>query len=387
MQDGFLLWAMYRENHLCGERMMNGRQVGATRSVILLGLALAALVGCGDATRSVEPSGPFACSIPEDLIFSGGPGKDGIPALTNPRLVGAGDPGTEYLRDDDRVIGLFLDGQAVAVPHNIGWWHEIVNFDAGDQRIAVTFCPLTGSSLAFDRKAVGGAELGVSGLLYLSNLIMYDRNTEESLWPQMLTAAACGPRDGTRLDMVPVAEMTWSGWRTLHPTTRVIADDPRRNRNYRFYPYDDYDRPNNGWLISPVPTIDPRRPPKERVLGIPGGGGGGVVFPFGSLDEIGAVAAVTATTVAGPVVVFWDRSRQAAVAHFPRAGDQHLSFEVRGDALVDVETQSVWTVDGLAVSGPLKNERLAMVPEAFVSFWFAWASFNPYAIVWAPVRG
>lgn len=344
------------------------------------------LAGCGDSDALRPSQANVSCSIPENLIFAGGPGKDGIPALSNPLLVSPGDAGTAYLRDDDRVIGLFLQGEPVAVPHNIGWWHEIVNFDAGDRRIAVTFCPLTGSSLAFDRSAIGGAELGVSGLLYFTNLIMYDRNTQESLWPQMMRAARCGPRDGTRLDMVPVAEMTWAGWRTLHPETLVVSDDPGRNRNYRSYPYGDYERTDNPRLLFPVPAMDSRRPPKERVLGIPSGEDGGVAFPFGVLDQLGPVAVVPATSGAGLVVVFWDRARQAAVAHYPRIGELHLSFEVRGGAIVDVQTGSAWSVDGRAVAGPLQGERLEMVPEAFVSFWFAWASFHPTALLWEPAR-
>ncbi len=174
-------------------------QIG--KATVLLAAALAS-GACTDTgrTASLDPSDPASlnCSIPASQIFDGGPGKDGIPALTNPRLVGAGEPGTEYLRDDDRVIGVLLEGQPVAVPHNIGWWHEIVNFNLGDQRLAVTYCPLTGSSLAFDRAPIGGAELGVSGLLFQNNLIMYDRSSRESLWPQMLRGARCGPHAGPR---------------------------------------------------------------------------------------------------------------------------------------------------------------------------------------------
>jgi hypothetical protein len=144
-----------------------------------VGLAIVSAMACGD-----DPSGPGdlagggatqsnVCSIPQNLIFNGGPGKDGIPALTNPPMGRHGDPGIEYLDDQDRVVGFFLDGQATAIPLNIFWWHEIVNLTAGDGAVAVTHCPLTGSSIAFDRAAVGGAEFGVSGLLYKNNLVMY----------------------------------------------------------------------------------------------------------------------------------------------------------------------------------------------------------------------
>ncbi|HUF68182.1 MAG TPA: DUF3179 domain-containing (seleno)protein [Longimicrobiales bacterium] len=200
------------------------------RRIRSTGVAMAAVsaltFACGESESPSDIEVPeFSCVIPAGEIFDGGPGKDGIPALWNPDLVAADGPGLEYLQDDDRVIGLFWNGQAIAIPHNIGWWHEIVNLDLEGLQVAVTFCPLTGSSLAFDRSAIGGSTFGVSGLLYRNNLIMYDRNQPESLWPQMARGARCGALSGTSLDMVPVIEMTWAGWRSLHPDTRVISGD------------------------------------------------------------------------------------------------------------------------------------------------------------------
>ena len=200
----------------------------------------------------------------------------------------AGEPGTEYLREDDRVIGLIFEGEAIAIPLNIMWWHEVVNLDGppGRQAVAVTHCPLTGSSLAFDRRPLSDVEFGVSGLLFETNLIMYDRTgTEESLWPQMLRGARCGPSDGMQLPMVPIVETTWRGWKELHPDTRVVTENTGHDRSYRTYPYGSYDLEANGQLLFPVSDgIDPRRPPKERVLGIPIDGASrvGLLFPSAS---------------------------------------------------------------------------------------------------------
>jgi hypothetical protein len=182
------------------------------------GSALLVLAGCGDDARApleVGSDDPLNCSIPTSEIFNGGPGKDGIPALSNPELAGHGEPGTEYLVDQDRVVGLVLEDEVIAIPLNIFWWHEIVNLDLGNRSVAVTHCPLTGSSMAFDRGGVGGAEFGVSGLLYQNNLILHNRNAKESLWPQMLRGARCGDLTGTELAMVPVVEMTWGGMHDL----------------------------------------------------------------------------------------------------------------------------------------------------------------------------
>lgn len=160
---------------------------------LLIGLLGVALSGCGEEDASfprLQREEDGTCSIPEDQIFSGGVGQDGIPALTDPALVEAGSAEASYLRDHDRVIGLELGDAYVAVPHNILWWHEIVNFNAVEPKLAVTYCPLTGSSIVFDRAAAGDVEFGVSGLLFQNNLMMYDRSACTTAPP----SNRCGPR-------------------------------------------------------------------------------------------------------------------------------------------------------------------------------------------------
>jgi len=148
--------------------------------------------------------------------------KDAIPALTDPELVAVDDLRAEFLLPTDRVIGVEVDGQYIAIPHNILWWHEIVNLNSVG--LAVTYCPLTGSSMVFDRGATDGAELAVSGLLLNNNLVMVDRSASgvvETLWPQMLASGRCGPAEGRTLEMVPALEIEWEDWVELHPDTRV----------------------------------------------------------------------------------------------------------------------------------------------------------------------
>jgi len=322
-----------------------------------------------------------ACSISQSELLSGGPGKDGIPALTNPRFVGVGEGGTDYLRDGDRVVGIIIDSEPLALPLNIFWWHEIVNLNESGPAMSITHCPLTGSSLAFDRSAVAGAAFGVSGLLYRNNLVMYDRTSGESLWPQMLRGAKCGPSDGTNLDMIPIIEMTWAGWRTLHPDTRVISGSTGFGRDYTSYPYGSYDNLDNPSLLFPG-NVDNRRPPKERVLGIPLGSGG-VAFPFGVLDELGTVAAVSTGLLGNPVVVLWDGDRQAAMAYRSSLNGEELTFSVIQNQVVDDQTGSIWRVDGLAVDGTLAGQQLEAVSEAFVAFWFAWPNLYPEIEIWS----
>jgi hypothetical protein len=265
------------------------------------------IVACGEPPPSglapLDPTEVF-CSIPEDQISLGGPGKDGIPALTDPVMATVGSPGASYLDPEERVIGIVIEGQAFAVPHRVLWHHEIMNLNVGSTRLAVTYCPLTGSSLAFDRSIIDGAEIGVSGLLFQNNLMMYDRRTEESFWPQMSRGARCGAATGTELQMVPVVEMTWEGWTDLHPDTKVPAQDSGSGQNYASYgyPYGNYETLDNSSLLFAQPAIDPRRPPKERVLGIPprlAGGGEGIAFPFGELNTLGNLGAAHGTIGGG----------------------------------------------------------------------------------------
>lgn len=274
-------------------------------------------------------------------------------------------------------MGLAVDGAYLAIPLGILWWHEIVNLDMGGRKLAVTHCPLTGSSMAFDRAPQGGVEFGVSGLLYRNNLIMYDRSNDESLWPQMERGARCGSRAGTDLILFPVVEMTWGGWRTLHPDTRVVTSRTGFGRDYQVYPYGDYDRIDNTALLFPMGSLDTRRPPKERVLGIPTGSGG-VAYPFGEVARLGPVGAVEAAQN----VVLWDGERAAAMAFSRTAEGRQLDFQVAGGKVVDVQTGSTWQVDGLAVAGPLAGSRLSAVPHAYVAYWFAWAVFQPSAALW-----
>ncbi len=343
------------------------------------------LSGCKDGSSTAvfgtEPDDDF-CNVDISFFADGGVGKDGIPALTDPPLVSAA--AVDYLDPADRIIGFVTNGQPIAVPHNILWYHEIANFNFAESKIAVTYCPLTGSSIGFDRSVAGGAEFGVSGLLFKNNLTMYDRRSSESLWPQMSLEASCGQAQGTEIPLVAVFEMTWSGWKDLHPDTQAISDELGRfdPRLYQEYPYRsfDYEDLDNGFLLFPQGPLDTRRPPKERVLGI-ARGSEGKAFPFGELD-LEALRAVNDVVAGAPVVVFWDRSRSGAAAFDPIVGGRTLTFAADGDQFVDAETGTSWSMRGEAILGPLTGTRLEPIPEAYVAFWFAWASFQPDTDLW-----
>ncbi|PJA16725.1 MAG: hypothetical protein CO113_15630 [Elusimicrobia bacterium CG_4_9_14_3_um_filter_62_55] len=143
--------------------------------------------------------------VPAADIHRGGPPKDGIPALSDPRFVAAADA---ELSPEDRVVGVASGGVAKAYPIRILNWHEVVNDAFGARRIAVTYCPLCGTAMVFDAVAGGRRRaFGVSGLLYNSDVLLYDRESE-SLWSQVLKRAVSGPEKGTALTQIPARHTT-----------------------------------------------------------------------------------------------------------------------------------------------------------------------------------
>lgn len=349
-------------------------------------VVLLLLAACGTADGPTEPTLDLDCLIPTSELFDGGVGFDGIPALSDPSTSTAGGENLAFLEDTSRVVGIEMGGRTIAVPMNVLWWHEVVNFDIGERRIAVTNCPLTGSSLVFDRSAVDGRRLFVSGLLWRNNLIMTTREEGSSLFMQMSREAKCGPARGTELDMLPMLEVRWGEWRRMHPETEVVNSSTGFERNYERYPYGTYRSLGNSTTLFPAPPHDPRRPPKERLLGIPDGEGG-TAFPFLELQDAGSTAAVAAQVRGEDVVVFWKSAAEGAaafrpvVAEGPREGDR-LTFEVRDREIFDVETESRWRLDGVATEGPLAGARLDPVADAYTAFWFAWATFQPETDIW-----
>lgn len=337
------------------------------------------LIACDTDDGVVGDTGE--CSVDAGLFRDGGVGKDGIPALTDPPFIAAEE--VTYLEPSNRVIGVIMDGEALAIPHTILWQHEIVNLDRGGEQLAVTYCPLTGTSMTFDREAVGGGEFGVSGLLFKNNLTMYDRTNEESLWPQINREAGCGPRNEQPLPMVATLEMTWEGWQALHPDTKVVSSRTGFVRNYTTsgYPYGNYEVPSNSRLLVPM-RIDHRRLPKERVLGIPDGNGGGIAFPFADLDRRHLQNAVATEVNGEAMIVLWDRALQGAMAYYARANGQDLTFRIQDGRIMDNETESIWRADGQALEGELEGAQLEAVDEAFVAFWFAWEAFHPDTELW-----
>jgi hypothetical protein len=350
-------------------------------AVSLLTVVGLSLTGCEDGPFAEPKNDPFfslECSIPTSGIYDGGPGPDGIPALDYPTLVGPWD-GTLTLDDDDRVLGLEHDEAARAYPLRVLWWHEIVNDTLGGRNVLVTYCPLTGSGVVFDRLVNGEARLfGVSGLLYENNLMMFDR-TNRSLWNQLLLGSQCGVDRGTELARLPVVETTWGHWRRWHAHTTVVSPNTGLDRPYDTYPYGTYDQLNDERTLFPSAPWDRSRPAKELVLGVRDGDNA-VAYPFSMLDSLGTAVALNDSIGARPILVTYVGRERTARAFDRRIDSTTLTFDVVDSLSAtyrDVETGSLWRDNGVAVSGPLADRRLAMVADAFTLFWFAWSVNYP----------
>ncbi|MCM2373967.1 DUF3179 domain-containing protein [Aporhodopirellula aestuarii] len=204
-------------------------------------------------------------TIPVQEIRSGGPPKDGIPSLSNPTMVSASE--ATYLRAGDRVIGVESGGESRAYPLAILNYHEVINDRIGELPIAVTYCPLCDSAVVFDRwTPLGEREFGVSGLLYNSNVLMYDRSDTESLWSQVKGEGVSGPGARMKLTILPMELTTWAAWQKRHPNTTVVSSETGHRRNYQRSPYARYFKQRN--LMFPAKPINNALPLKERVLGV-----------------------------------------------------------------------------------------------------------------------
>ena len=250
-------------------------------SIILAGILLLS-VNSGQA-ESAQRNG-FSIEdplVPLEDILSGGPPRDGIPSIDSPKFVSAAE--VDWLFSNSRVLGLEINGVVRAYPIAILNWHEIVNDTVGGVPLAITYCHLCGTGMAFRRDFKGTVTtLGVSGLLYNSDLLLYDRQSE-SLWSQVMGQAVSGPRKGEKLIPVPIEHTTWEDWKKQHPQTKVLSRETGYSRNYARSPYGDYDE--NGDIYFPLSFRSSQYQPKERVIGIEVNGNF-KAYPFAELSQV-----------------------------------------------------------------------------------------------------
>lgn len=326
------------------------------------------------------------CNTSIDLseVISGGPGKDGIPAVTNPDLETV-EEAQAWLVDRSPVIAVEIDGEAVAYPQAILIWHEIANDEIAGVPVAVTFCPLCNSSIVFDRRLNGEVlEFGVSGNLRKSDMIMYDRNTE-SWWQQFTGEGIVGFYNEALLDIIPSRVIGFGQFAEQYPNGLVMSRNTGFSRSYGANPYANYDSTSSPFLFRD--EIDSRLPATERVLGAQINDES-IAYAFTTLAQD---VVINDTLGDVPVVAFWqpgvasaldqrsiDNSRDIGTAAlYERTLDgQELSFSRVDGVLRDDQTGSQWNLFGEAISGELAGATLRQRIAA-PHFWFAWAAFHP----------
>lgn len=320
--------------------------------------------------------------------------RDGIPPIDRPTFENVGQA-AEWLADNEPGALVRLNGEARFYPLSIMTAHEIVNDRFGDVPIAVTFCPLCNTAIAYDRRVDGEVlRFGVSGLLRKSDLVMWDDATT-SLWQQISGNGVIGTYAGTELQPISTAIVSFAQFRDSFPDALSLSRNTGFGRSYGLNPYSGYSSLDQPFLFDGEP--DPRLPALSRVVGVVEDYGT-KAYPFGSLSEAAVINDVLGDE---PLVVFWtggtadaldkssiadSRSIGSAVAYRPIVDDGSDSLTLTftsgtNGTFVDDQTGSTWSITGRATAGPLEGIELDTVVHKN-EFWFAFAGFFPEADVY-----
>ena len=323
-------------------------------------------------------------NISFEEILSGGPPKNGIPAIDEPRFIKNNQ--AHWLKPLEPIISVEINGIAKAYPLQILMFHEIVNDEINGQAISVTFCPLCNTSIVFSREVNGKRlDFGTTGRLHNSDLIMYDRQTE-SWWQHFTGEAIIGSYTGTKLTEIKSQIISFNNFQKHYPDGLVLSRKTGYSRQYGKNPYLGYDNINNVPFLMRG-KIDGRFPPMERVISVEINNKH-KLYPFSVLDdseilhdEISDSSLVIFKT--GEIYSVLDKStiqtskKVAAYSVFSRqVKNQNLHFYLKNDVILDRETNSEWDVLGRATGGKLKGQQLKSIQYG-LHFAFAWLAFNP----------
>lgn len=343
-----------------------------------------------DAPRREFPKTDFnKASVEFSEILSGGPPRDGIPAIDNPLFVTITDA-AEWLGLNEPVVSLRVGDTAKAYPLQILIYHEIVNDVIDKQPVAVTFCPLCNASIVFDAKVDGRTlDFGTTGRLRKSDLVMYDRQTE-SWWQQFTGTGIVGDYNGTQLKQLPSQIISFDVFQTEFPNGKVLSKQTGVTRPYGNNPYRGYDNINSTPFLFQDP-LDPRLPPMERVLAVASNDtkDDWQLVPLSvlesnpviQLNDVVVVATSKATSALDEGEIAESRLVPAAAAFASNVDGEPVTLSLNDTGvLTDEETGSEWSPLGKALEGPRKGQRLTQVDHG-VHFAFAWLAFDPAATI------
>ena len=338
---------------------------------ILLLIIFPILISCQDSVNNTTLN-DSEWLIPASEVHDGGPGKDGIPAISKPNFVG--NDLIDFMDDSDLIIGIKIDNQVRGYPHPILDWHEIINDQINDTYFSITYCPLTGSTIGIDRDFNGNiTTFGVSGLLYNSNLIPYDRATNSN-WSQMRMECVNGELQGSEFDFIQTFETDWKTWKTSFPNALVVSSNTGYNRRYSLYPYGSYK--SNESLFFPVDNVNNELNLKERVHGIIEDNKV-YAFRFNLFEE----TALLQKHIGGNnYLIVGSKADNFIVSFYNNlSGSTELNFEVVEDGLpilLKDNEGNKWDIFGYAVAGSRLGQRLTPT-KSLIAYWFAWGAFYP----------
>ena len=347
----------------------------------ILFLAILSLFSCSDNEPLPTPQGGSSSQnwlVPEaELEF--GANRDAIRAVDAPVFTSVDE--ISYLDDEDLLLVMKQEGEVRAYSLNILNWHEIVNDVFGAKNLAVTYCPLTGTGICWNREIDGEVTtFGVSGWLYNSNLIAFDRATE-SYWSQMRVDCINGAYVGRSLGTYQMMEMSWKALKERLPEAKVLSADTGFDLPYLSYPYYDY-RTNDDFFFVPLEFTDDRLPAKEKVLTIIEQGDA-KVYPLSHFptDEISVINDVFNGQ---PVVVICQPDQGLITAYKSNLEGAIYEFTaIQGErelVMRDAEG-TTWNLFGEGVEGPGTGKQLRAL-EAINGYWFAWTLFFPRAEIY-----
>ncbi len=301
--------------------------------------------------------------------------------------------GVDYLRSTDPVVALEINGDARAYPLDIMIWHELVNDTVGGVPVSVAYCPLCNSVTVYEREIDGDVlDFGVSGLLYNSSLVMFDRQTE-TLWSHFTGEPLYGPLAAAELVSIPATIVGFGTWQAENPDGLVLNRQTGETRDYGANPYPGYDDVDASPFLFEG-EVDGRFTAMTRVVGVENDDGSvAAAFPLLELRESGVATSSLGDEAA---VAFWVPGSASALdeqqvsggvdvgstgVFSPIVDGRSLTFASSTDAdgqveISDTETGSTWNIFGEATGGDLAGTRL----DQFVhidTFWFAWIAFHP----------
>lgn len=330
---------------------------------------MAVITGCDEVSTDSETTPPAEEGnwlIPKDEIINGGVPKEGIPSIDNPQFKPTRE--IEYVDDHRLIVGVRIGDTIKGYPHQVMDHHEIVNDQIGDQPFCLTYCPLTGTGIAWNRTIDGNTvEFGVSGLLFRNNLIPYDRETETH-YSQMQMRGVEGVLKGEQLETLQVFQTTWATWKQMFPDAQVLTTETGFNRSYSGYLYgEDYleeDSPPLFPLSIELGEKVVKTYKKRQFIVI--GDNDDIDFvstKIYTIDDFGPDVNIEETQIGSiDIVVAGSADRDFAVGFKKKLNDGTvLNFEAVQNSLpVILQDQegNRWDVFGYAVEGPRQGKRL-----------------------------